>query len=639
MKNRFLLTCCLILSLLLALLSAATQVSTVRAVLAAGAVLTQAPFTPGEIYSLHGAEVLADSTAYLPLVVKNHPLVPTAPVLDAISNADGDGSYTISWNSSAGATTYTLEEDDNVGFSNPTTVYSGSSTSKNISGRDVGTYSYRVRASNASASSDWSNVVSVEVTVPLPDCPQAGIWRGTTSQGMRISFVVENSPECQIESGSLVVGWSTGWSAGCSGDAWTRINIPIDIVEDKFDYSDSSFNAKLDELHGTFTSSDIADGIFQVEYTVYSPYTKICSSGVVGWEAQPFYGLDGSVNAVHIQPDDSKILIGGTFRYVNGVERSYLARLNSDGSLDASFNAYVSHSVDSITQQADGKILIGGYFEYVNGVEHKSIARLNPDGSLDDSFNTNILFHPFEDSLFSIDSIIVLPDGDILVEGLFNKVDGQERNYVARLNPDGSLDDSFNANVQWAEGLGAEIAVHEDQIYIAGVFDVGEEYFPPKLARVNQYGSLDGSFTPYTYYSGLVGTIVIQPDGKIIISDGENILRLNDDGTADTNFNAPITNDRPLTMSIHTEGKIVMGGRFDSLDGQPFPNICQLNSDGTLNPAFKPEPNSSVYALAIQPDGKILVGGSFSEIGGTVRYSIARLNPDGSIDTTFDPGP
>jgi len=583
------------------------------------------------------AQVNNEWDVYLPLIMKNYPITPLTPVLNPISNQDGNGSYSVSWSSSEGASTYLLQEDDNANFSSPLDTYEGSSTSKEISGRDIGTYHYRVMATNSYASSGWSNVESVVVTVALPDCPQAGIWQGTTSQDMSISFVVENSPECQIEPGSLVVGWSTGWSAGCSGDAWTRIIIPIDIVEDKFDYSDSSFNAELDELHGTFNSSDMADGTFQVEYTVYSPYTKTCSSGVVVWQTQPFYGLDGSVEAIHIQPDDSKILIGGTFRFVKGVERNYLARLNSDGSLDASFNAFVGDDVYSIAQQADGKILVGGHFENVAGVEHKSIARLNSNGSLDNSFNTNIDFS-FVESLFPIDSIVVLPDGDILVEGLFNIVDGQERNYVARLNPDGSLNDSFNANVQWAGGQEAKIAVHEDQIYIAGVFEVGEEYFPPKLARVNQYGSLDGNFTPYIY-TGTVGPIAIQTDGKIIVSDGENILRLNDDGTTDTSFNAPITNDRPLTMAINTEGKIVVGGRFDSLDGQLYPYICQLNSGGTLNPAFKPEPNATVVALAIQPDGKILVGGGFSEIGGAVRYKVARLNTDGSVDLTFNPGP
>ncbi|MDF1514309.1 MAG: S8 family serine peptidase [Brevefilum sp.] len=103
--------------------------------------------------------------SYLPLIVK--PLNP--PTLNEISNTDGDGSYTVSWSSSSGATSYTLQEDENAAFSSPTTVYEGSSTSKAISGRDVGTYYYRVKATTGSMSSGWSNIRSVVVTVGLPE--------------------------------------------------------------------------------------------------------------------------------------------------------------------------------------------------------------------------------------------------------------------------------------------------------------------------------------------------------------------------------------------------------------------------------------------------------------------------------------
>ena len=128
----------------------------------------------GESQSLAAATMQEPqgSTIYLPLILNNFPFTPAAPVLNAISNADGDGSYTVSWTSSEGADTYTLQEDDNAAFSSPTTAYEGSGTSKGISGKYIGTYYYRVKASNAYASSGWSNVQSVVVTVPLPQCLQ-----------------------------------------------------------------------------------------------------------------------------------------------------------------------------------------------------------------------------------------------------------------------------------------------------------------------------------------------------------------------------------------------------------------------------------------------------------------------------------
>ena len=101
---------------------------------------------------------ILDKKVYLPLVLNGYPPIPAAPVLNAIANADGDGNYTVSWNASANATSYLLQEDDNNAFSSPTTVYSGAGTSWNATGKAVGTYYYRVQASNTWGTSGWSNV-------------------------------------------------------------------------------------------------------------------------------------------------------------------------------------------------------------------------------------------------------------------------------------------------------------------------------------------------------------------------------------------------------------------------------------------------------------------------------------------------
>ena len=79
-------------------------------------------------------------------------------------------------------------------------------------------------------------------------------------------------------------------------------------------------------------------------------------------------------------------------------------------------------------------------------------------------------------------------------------------------------------------------------------------------------------------------------------------------------------------------GNILLGGFFNSIDGQVRNHIAQLNPDGTLDTAFDPNANGSVWSIATQADGKILVGGDFTNIGGQPRNGIARLNPDGSVD-------
>jgi hypothetical protein len=87
----------------------------------------------------------------------------------------------VRWSPVSEATRYELQEDDNSLFSSPTTVYSGSSTSKDISGRGAGTYYYRVRASNCRDNSGWSKPQAVTVEAPLPTAPTLTKIIGTSN--------------------------------------------------------------------------------------------------------------------------------------------------------------------------------------------------------------------------------------------------------------------------------------------------------------------------------------------------------------------------------------------------------------------------------------------------------------------------
>jgi uncharacterized delta-60 repeat protein len=145
-------------------------------------------------------------------------------------------------------------------------------------------------------------------------------------------------------------------------------------------------------------------------------------------------GVDPPVVIVLLEQPDGKILVGGEFSLADGLPRTNLARLNSDGSVDTSFDPGNGTDawIESLAVQQDGKILIGGGFSIVDGFERAGFARLNANGSLDEDF-APVLFFP-ESRVVS--AIEVQEDGQILIGGSFTEVNGLSRIGLARLNGD-----------------------------------------------------------------------------------------------------------------------------------------------------------------------------------------------------------
>ena len=202
-------------------------------------------------------------------------------------------------------------------------------------------------------------------------------------------------------------------------------------------------------------------------------------------------GGAGYVNATVVQPD-GKILIGGSFNEVNGESRHFVARLNSDGSVDTTFavGAGANGIVRAIALQSDGTILIGGFFTEYNDIMLNRMTRLNTDGSLDTSFNIG------KGAYSTVETLALQPDGKILVGGTFTTFNGTARNRVTRLNPNGSVDTSFNV------GIGASNTVYTFAIQSDGKILVGGSFATfngvssyPRLVRLNSDGSTDTTFT------------------------------------------------------------------------------------------------------------------------------------------------
>jgi uncharacterized delta-60 repeat protein len=364
---------------------------------------------------------------------------------------------------------------------------------------------------------------------------------------------------------------------------------------------------------------------------------------------------NNTVSVIVVQSDD-KILVGGAFTGANsigGQARYHLARLDVTSGLADSFAPNPNGIVHAFALQADGKVLVGGEFfgaGSIGGQTRGYIARLDGTTGAVDSFNPN--------ANGEVDAIAVQADGKILAGGLFtgsNSIGNQTRSRMARLDPGTGLADSFNPG---ANGRVLVIVTQADAKIIAcGQFlSLAPNGAPTvtrsHIARLDVDGRLDQTLdlnVPVAS-SGYVFATAVQPDGKLLIGGRfntvlgvtrNNIARLNRDGTLDTAFDPNVNND-VFAIAVQPDGKIVIGGAFsgaNSVGNQTRNHIARLDATTGVADSFNPNASATVYAVAIQANFRVVVGGAFagaSGINGQARTAIARLNTDGTLDTTFD---
>jgi len=337
--------------------------------------------------------------------------------------------------------------------------------------------------------------------------------------------------------------------------------------------------------------------------------------------------------------------LGTALLFGTGVFAQNLAEL--DLSFDADYNA--NGAGESLTLQPDGKIIVTGHFT-------SKIVRLNADGSKDLSFN-----QPADWGAILKDAAL-LPDGKVIIVGNFTDYDGVAVNHIVRLNSDGTVDNTFDQGTGANNYLNAIALQPDGKLIITGVFTEYNGTARGGIARINADGTLDNTFDPGTGLAGISAEgeyLTFQSDGKILLAGkftsyngnpANLFVRINTDGSFDPSFVVPSLSGgnpaerRIVCVAVQSDGKIVVGGHFTSITGVARNGIARLNTDGTVDTSFDPGSGinitygtlvASVYVL---PNGKILAGGKFNTFDGVSRKGIAGLHAGGSLDTAFDPG-
>jgi uncharacterized delta-60 repeat protein len=295
-------------------------------------------------------------------------------------------------------------------------------------------------------------------------------------------------------------------------------------------------------------------------------------------------------------------------------------------------------------------------------------------GELDSRFGTGgIVYTPITDSAFYLGTLTmrVQPDGKVVVGGRIydDDADNDASFFIARYNPNGTLDTSFGADgkvvgpyYSGAAMVANAIALQADgKIIAVGFgFDGGNGF---AVYRYNANGTLDMSFgkdgkviTTVGSRFGIARSVEVQPDGKIVVAGNAEsmegisdfaVVRYHPDGSLDTSFNGTgkvVTSFGNYAEAfrgvLQPDGKIVVAGNAKTGQSSSAYAVVRYNTDGSLDPSFGADGIvlhalslgiSSLRDVVLQPDGKIVASGwIYNEGAGIVRY-----NANGSIDTSF----
>jgi len=358
--------------------------------------------------------------------------------------------------------------------------------------------------------------------------------------------------------------------------------------------------------------------------------------------------LNSMVSCMDLIPD-GRLVVGGSFVWVQDRVRPCLAVFLPNGLLDPGFNPSRGPNALplALAQHTDDKVLIAGEFITYNDTPAVRIARLLPSGALDTTFQVG------SGPDRPVEGLAVLGDGRIFIHGTFNTYNGTPRTKLARLLADGTLDPTFNAGTGPNGVIASIVPLADGGCIVVGLFTTFNGSICGSIAKLLPNGALDTQFAAQGGASSSLGGCTLDAQGRIIIAGSftqygntpiRHVARLFPNGTLDTTFDPGngfgITPWAAMPMAVQADGSIIMAGGVADYQGGGGSGVVRILPNGDRDTSFMPGSgaNGLVTAMHLFQDGRILLAGHLTAFDDVALQHVARLLPNGTLDPTFNVG-
>jgi len=347
-----------------------------------------------------------------------------------------------------------------------------------------------------------------------------------------------------------------------------------------------------------------------------------------------------------IETSDSKYMVTGSFSDYSGTALDEVVKLNTTGSISDTFTlggGFTGGVVFKVIETSDNKFMFVGAFTAYSGVTANRIMKLNSDGTIDNTFDSGTGF----DAATTVYDILETSDNKFVVVGTFSQYSGVTRNRIVKINTNGAIDDTFD----YSTGFGSSsniyriIETSDNKYLIAGQFSSYNSTSANNAVLIDSGGTIDSSFKNGPFNT-LCHDVIETSDSKYLFVGAftaysgvtaNRIMKLNVNGTIDFSFTGGSGFNSGGASRLYiintTDNKQLIGGNFTTYSGVTVNRIVKLNNNGTVDESFDMGTgfNGSVDSLLNTSDDKYLIGGNFTTYNSISGNRIFKLDTDGSI--------